>query len=113
LEKGQFHHKRASASFSIVFLIVVVFVQYSKFITAILRITLVLCTGEPLVLTHSQYDKVVVDLADLAPSNKKSVIHVLHVDDDPSLQEITKLMLLDLDSGFEIDNACLGCTRWT
>jgi PAS domain S-box-containing protein len=30
----------------------------------------------------------------------------LHVDDDPSLQEITKLMLLDLDSGFEIDNAC-------
>jgi PAS domain S-box-containing protein len=42
----------------------------------------------------------------LASSNKKSVIHVLHVDDDPSLQEITKLMLLDLDSSFEIDKAC-------
>jgi PAS domain S-box-containing protein len=65
-----------------------------------------LCTGEPLVLTHSQYDKVVVDLADLASSNKKSAIHVLHVDDDPSLQEITKLMLLDLDNSFEIDCAC-------
>jgi PAS domain S-box-containing protein len=42
----------------------------------------------------------------LVPSNKKSAIHVLHVDDDPSLQEITKLMLQDLDSGFEIDCAC-------
>jgi PAS domain S-box-containing protein len=42
----------------------------------------------------------------LAASNKKSVIHVLHVDDDLSLQEITKLMLLDLDSSFEIDCAC-------
>ena len=42
----------------------------------------------------------------MAPSNKKSSIHVLHVDDDPSLQEITKLMLLDLDSSFEIDHAC-------
>jgi PAS domain S-box-containing protein len=41
----------------------------------------------------------------LAPSNKKSAIHVLHVDDDPLLREITKLMLLDLDSNFKIDNA--------
>jgi PAS domain S-box-containing protein len=38
--------------------------------------------------------------------NEKSVIHVLHIDDDPSLQEITKLMLLDLDSSFQIDCAC-------
>jgi len=30
----------------------------------------------------------------------------LHVDDDVSIQEITKLMLQDLNSGFEIDNAC-------
>ena len=37
---------------------------------------------------------------------KKIVIRVLHVDDDPSVQEITKLLLLDLDSGFEIDNSC-------
>jgi PAS domain S-box-containing protein len=42
----------------------------------------------------------------LDSSNKKNVIHVLHVDDDPSLQEITKLMLLDLDSSFEIDHVC-------
>jgi PAS domain S-box-containing protein len=58
-----------------------------------------------LILTHSQSIEVVVDLADLASLNKKSVIYVLHVDDDPSLQEITKLMLLDLNSSFEIDNA--------
>ena len=30
-------------------------------------------------------------------------IRVLHVDDDPSVQEITKLMLLDLNGGFEVD----------
>jgi PAS domain S-box-containing protein len=42
----------------------------------------------------------------LAVSNNKSAIHVLHVDDDPSLQEITKLMLLDLDNSFKIDCAC-------
>ena len=30
----------------------------------------------------------------------------MHVDDDPLIQEITKLMLLDLNSGFEIDRAC-------
>ena len=35
-----------------------------------------------------------------------SKIKILHVDDDPSLQEITKLMLLDLDSSFQIDCAC-------
>ena len=67
---------------------------------------LVLCTGEQQILTHSQSSEVVVDVADLGASNKKSVIHVLHVDDDPSLQEITKLMLLDLDNSFEFDSAC-------
>ena len=49
---------------------------------------------------------IVVEVSELAVSNKKSVIHVLHVDDDPSLIEITKLMLLDLDSSFQIDCAC-------
>jgi CheY-like chemotaxis protein len=49
---------------------------------------------------------IIVEVSELAVSNKKSVIHVLHVDDDPSLQEITKLMLLDLNSSFEIDHAC-------
>ena len=81
-------------------------VQYLEFITAILRIKLVEVIGEQQILTHSQSGEVVVEVADLAPSNKKSAIHVLHVDDDPSLQEITKLMLLDLDSSFEIDHAC-------
>ena len=42
----------------------------------------------------------------MAASNKKSTIHVLHVDDDPTIQEITKLMLLDLDSSIKIENAC-------
>ncbi len=42
----------------------------------------------------------------MAFSKEKVAIRVLHVDDDPSVQEITKLMLLDLDSGFEIDTAC-------
>jgi PAS domain S-box-containing protein len=30
----------------------------------------------------------------------------LHVDDDPSVREISKLMLMDLESNFDIDNAC-------
>jgi PAS domain S-box-containing protein len=64
------------------------------------------CTGDRLILMQCQSGEVVVEVADLAPSNKKTAIHVLHVDDDPSLQELTKLMLLDLDSSFEIDNAC-------
>jgi PAS domain S-box-containing protein len=61
---------------------------------------------ETIALTHNQSDKVVVDLENLTPSKQKETIHVLHVDDDPSLQEITKLILLDLDSSFKIDWAC-------
>jgi CheY-like chemotaxis protein len=38
--------------------------------------------------------------------NDKSRLRILHVDDDPSLQEITKSMLLDLNSCFEIETAC-------
>ncbi len=49
---------------------------------------------------------IVVQVADLALSNKKSVIHVLHVDDDSSLREISKLILLDLNNNFKIDQAC-------
>jgi PAS domain S-box-containing protein len=45
-----------------------------------------------------------VEAIALLPSNKKSIIRVLHVDDDPLLEEITKLMLMDLDSSFEIDS---------
>ena len=49
---------------------------------------------------------IVVNISDVAASTKKSVIHVLHVDDDPSIREISKLMLMDLESSFDIDNAC-------
>ena len=45
-------------------------------------------------------------MTSLKASNENIAIRVLHVDDDPSLQEITKLMLLDLDGSFEIDKAC-------
>ena len=45
-------------------------------------------------------------MPELAASNKKSVIYVLHVDDDPSILEISKLMLTDLESNLNIDNAC-------
>jgi PAS domain S-box-containing protein len=46
-----------------------------------------------------------VDLPDLAPSNKKDIIRILHVDDDPSLQVISKQILLEMDN-FEVDHAC-------
>jgi len=49
---------------------------------------------------------IVVKAPDLAPSNKKSVIYVLHVDDDPSFLEITKQIMVDMDSSFEFDCAC-------
>jgi PAS domain S-box-containing protein len=45
-------------------------------------------------------------LAILKVTNENTPIHILHVDDDPSIQEITKLMLLDLNNGFDIDWAC-------
>ena len=38
--------------------------------------------------------------------NDKGRLRILHVDDDSALQEITKLMLLDLNSEFIIDQAC-------
>lgn len=44
----------------------------------------------------------------MAPSTqeKTSVIRVLHVDDDRATQEIAKLILLDINADFEIDQAC-------
>ncbi|MBE3116747.1 PAS domain S-box protein [Candidatus Bathyarchaeota archaeon] len=33
-------------------------------------------------------------------------IRVLHVDDDPSLLEVSKLMMLDIDGSFEIEHVC-------
>ncbi len=49
--------------------------------------------------------RVIVDVADLASSNNKGVIHVLHVDDDPSIREISKQILTDMGS-FDFDGAC-------
>ena len=51
-------------------------------------------------------NKIAVDVSDLASSNKKNVIRVLHVDDDASILEISKQILLDLNSSFDIDQAC-------
>ena len=48
---------------------------------------------------------IVVEVSVVASSNRKSVIHVLHVDDDPSTLEISKKILMDMGT-FEIDNAC-------
>ena len=45
-------------------------------------------------------------MASLKTANGNMPIHVLHVDDDQSIKEITKLMLQDLNSGFEIDWTC-------
>jgi PAS domain S-box-containing protein len=62
--------------------------------------------GALLVQTFNQESKNKVDVAQLAPTDEKNKIKVLHVDDDPSVQTITKLILTDLNSGFEIDTAC-------
>ena len=35
-----------------------------------------------------------------------NAIQVLHVDDDPSFLEISKIILMDLESTFEFDSAC-------
>ncbi len=48
---------------------------------------------------------VVVEVPDLATAKQKMRIRVLHVDDDRSILEISKLMLIDLESSFDIDNA--------
>ncbi len=45
-------------------------------------------------------------MVDLSVPEVTRVIRVLHVDDDSSLLEISKLLLMDLDSNFEIDQAC-------
>ena len=44
----------------------------------------------------------------MSPSTeeKTSVIHILHVDDDCTTQDIAKLILLDMNVDFEIDQAC-------
>ena len=46
----------------------------------------------------------VVEVSELAPSNKKSAIRVLHVDDDLCFLEVSK-QILSMENNFEIDNA--------
>jgi len=46
-------------------------------------------------------------LGALANSKNNGIINVLHVDDDPAVQEITKLMLMDMDSSLKFD--CDSC----
>ena len=46
--------------------------------------------------------RVLIETADLESSSNKSAIRVLHVDDDPSVLEISKQILLDMGN-FEID----------
>jgi PAS domain S-box-containing protein len=48
---------------------------------------------------------VLVEATGLVSSDKKNVIRVLHVDDDPSILEVTKLMLMDLERGLDIVDA--------
>ena len=42
----------------------------------------------------------------MAHSSKKDAIRVLYVDDDPSIIEISKQILMDIDARFEINDAC-------
>ena len=48
-------------------------------------------------------NSVAVDVTDLAAVNKKSVIRVLHVDDDFCLLEVSK-QILTMENNFEIEN---------
>jgi len=57
-----------------------------------------------LLQTFKRDCKVIVDVADLASSNKKSVIRVLHVDDDLCFLEVSK-QIISMENSFEIDNA--------
>jgi PAS domain S-box-containing protein len=63
-----------------------------------------LSCGALLIQTLNQ-NEIVVEVSELTASNKKSIIRVLHVDDDPSLLEITKFILLDMNGGLQIDQA--------
>jgi PAS domain S-box-containing protein len=44
-------------------------------------------------------------MADLRVSGEKEIIRVLHVDDDPSILEVSKLILMSIDN-FDIECAC-------
>ena len=52
-----------------------------------------------------QEGRAIVDAANLASPYNKNFIRVLHVDDDPAILEISKLILMDMGN-FEIDQVC-------
>ena len=54
--------------------------------------------------TLNHDSKIIVGVSDLESSDKKSALSVLHVDDDPSILEISKQILMDMDN-FKIDHA--------
>jgi len=58
-----------------------------------------------MLIQNLNQNRMVIEIADLAPSNKNSAIRVLHVDDDPSIREVSKLILMDMGN-FEFDSAC-------
>ena len=62
-------------------------------------------TGTYLLQTSKQVLQIAVNSTELASSEKAEAIRVLHVDDDPSFIEISKLILQEMGS-FEID--CAG-----
>jgi len=47
-----------------------------------------------------------IKATDLANANKKSFIRVLHVDDDPSILEVSKDIMLHMNSNLEFGSAC-------
>ncbi len=55
--------------------------------------------------SRNQTQQITIGLTDVTPSGKASLIHILHVDDDVSILEITKQILIDIGN-FEIDHSC-------
>ena len=55
-------------------------------------------------IQNAEQSRIIVEASNLASSGRKSVSRVLHVDDDPNILEISKLLLMDVGY-FEIDSA--------
>ena len=56
------------------------------------------------IIQHLNQSRVLIDITDFVSSSERNVIRVLQVDDDRSILEISKQILLDIGS-FKIDNA--------
>ena len=53
-----------------------------------------------------QQNALAVEATDLVAANKKSVIRVLHVDDDPSILEVSEDIMLHMNSNLKFGSAC-------